>query len=161
MAGRISNDYPKAAITNAAVSGARVEDVIQQIQAFEKQSFDLVIIQIGGNDVTNFTNLAAVKQNMEIILKKAKTISPHILVWSSGAVGSAPIFIPPFSWAFTWESHRMYTNLSNAVNNAGATYINLPDIENDYAPDNFHVNSNAYGLWYEKCRPKIQESLKS
>lgn len=169
IAGRIGHDHPHASITNAAISGARVEDVLQQIAAFHEEHFDLIIIQIGGNDVTHFTSLKKIAEDMNKIIKQAKIIAPHVLVWSSGSVGFAPIFIPPLSWIYTAETRRIYRTLSRIVTAAGCTYVNLfvpwsedifkTDTKKYYAPDCFHVADAAYDIWYEKCRPKIQEGL--
>ncbi len=171
IAGRISKDYPDISITNAAISGSRTIDVINQINNLEKKHFDLIIIQIGGNDVTHFTNLQQVTHNMEQIIKQAKGISPHILVWSSGSVGYAPIFIHPFKWIYTFQTLRTYKVISTVVTNAGFQYIHLfvpwkddifkTDIKKYYAPDCFHVADAAYEIWYEKCTPAIKEILKN
>lgn len=169
IAGRISKDYPNASVTNVAISGSRTIDVIKQISYLDKKHFDLIIIQIGGNDVTHFTSLKEVASKMVQIIKLAKEISPHILVWSSGSVGYAPIFIPPFKWIYTFQTLRTYKTISNIVTKAKCTYINLvvswkddlfkTDTQKYYATDCFHVADAAQGIWYEKCRPKIQEVL--
>lgn len=171
IAGHISNDYPHVAITNAAISGSRTTDVIKQISAFEKKHFDLIVIQIGGNDVTHFTNLKEIVCNMEQIIKKAKEIAPELIVWGSGSAGYAPIFIPPFSWILTAETLRLYKTIAQVVRNAKCTYIELfvpwkddvfkTDTKKYYAPDCFHVADASYKIWYEKCKPKIREVLEA
>lgn len=171
MAGLISHDYPTASIINLAKSGSRTEDILGQLTKVKNQKFDLIIIQIGGNDVTHFTNQKEITNNMKQIISQAKTMAPHILVWSSGSVGFAPIFVPPLSWILTERTGKTYENIAKTVETEGATYINLyvpyqedifkTDIKKYYAEDNFHVASAAYRVWYEKCRPKIKEFLDS
>lgn len=169
IAGRISQDYPQVDITNVAVSGSRVHDVIAQITPFTNDHFDLIVIQIGGNDVTHFTSLKNIESDMKSIMAQAHAMSPHVIVYSSGSVGFAPIFTPPSSWILTLETQRVYSALARIVTEAGGTYVNLyvswindlfkTDTARYYAPDHFHVTSDAYAVWYGKIRPKIAEVL--
>ena len=169
IAGRIGNDYPDADITNAAVSGARVHDVIAQIAPFQTEHFDLIAIQVGGNDVTHFTNLKKITDDLNQILLRAHIMSPHVVIWSSGSVGFAPMFQAPASWILTLETKRIYNTMARVAVNHGATYVNLyvpwkQDIfktnsKNYYAADDFHVTDSAYAIWYDKIYLDIRKIL--
>ncbi len=169
IAGRISADYPDIDITNVAVSGARVEDITGQLSSFQKEHFDLIIIQIGGNNVTHFTPLKTVRADAHTMMQSAKTISPHVIVWSSGSAGFAPIFVPPLSWAYTVRTKKVYITISEVVTSEGGTYVDLyvpwkedvfkTDTKRYYAADKFHVADDAYGFWYEKIKPIIAKVL--
>jgi lysophospholipase L1-like esterase len=92
IAGRIGEDYPNADITNVAVSGARIKDVIHQLSSFQKNQFDLVLIQIGGNNVTHFTPLGKIRTDAHTMMQQAKNLSSNVVVWSYGSAGFAAIF---------------------------------------------------------------------
>lgn len=72
IAGRIAKDYPTADMTNAAKSGARLNDVIDQLQPFMNDRFDILLIQIGGNDETHVTSIKQVHRDMNTIITQAK-----------------------------------------------------------------------------------------
>lgn len=167
--GLIGTEYPRATIINRAVSGARIQDLDNQIAPFVSEQFDLVVIQIGGNDVTHFTAKKKAARSLTELVTKVQRISNKVIVYSSGSVGFAPIFPPPVSWIYTLRTRALYRSLEQAVNEAGAVYINLlvpwkedlfkTDTGRYYAADCFHLTGDAYATWYEKIQSKISQLL--
>jgi lysophospholipase L1-like esterase len=121
-----------------------------------------VVIQIGGNDIIRFTDLDAVKTNLDELLTKAKRLSSHVVLLHSGNVGLAPFFpvyiAPLFSWR-TRQVRDIYIELAKAHQ---VVYIDLytshhndpfsPNFQEFYAADLLHLNGEGYGVWYTRIR---------
>jgi lysophospholipase L1-like esterase len=54
-AGRLGAQFPDAEITNLGVSGDRLQDLLKTLKNLSNQRFDLILLQIGANDITHFT----------------------------------------------------------------------------------------------------------
>lgn len=165
IAGLLSMDYPSTDITNFAVSGSKIKDVLKTLQSSQDLGYDLILIQVGGNDVVQFTSVKEASADMDLLLKLAKTKSSKVLFYSSGSVGFAPIFIPPVSWIYTYKTKKLYSALKTVAEKNNVTYIDLlysktddpfkSDIDEYYAGDYFHVSDAGYKFWYEKIKPYL------
>lgn len=165
IAGLIASDYPELDITNLAVSGSKVKDVLATLQNAGDDKYDIILIQTGGNDVVQFTSIDDAAADLDALLKLAKKKSDKVLFFSSGSVGFAPIFIAPVSWIYTNRTVNLYSKLKTVAEENSVTYIDLlyskaddpfKDIEKYYAPDYFHVSDPAYEFWYQKIKLNLQ-----
>jgi lysophospholipase L1-like esterase len=165
IAGLLSTDYPTTDITNFAVSGSKIKDVLKTLESSKDLGYDLLLIQVGGNDVVQFTPVEDAATDMDSLLKLAKTKSSKVIFYSSGSVGFAPIFIPPVSWVYTYRTTQLYSALKKVADDNNVTYIDLlyskkddpfkNDIDEYYANDYFHVSDAGYKFWYEKIKPHL------
>jgi len=149
---------------NYAVSGAAVEELPGQIAKAKCDSYDLVLVHIGGNDILAGNDPKKVAPRLTEILKTLPQAG-KVVVLSAGNVGGATIFphvIRPFHMWLTLAYHKAFTP---AVESAGGTYVNLymPLLKDPFlrrpnyylAPDGLHPSSAGYALWFEKVKEAL------
>lgn len=168
LAGRLIADLPDAQVINKAESGARVSDGMDQLEAAvaEYGDFDQVIIQMGANDIVNFTPLGRSKRDLAALLNRAQEIAPDVAYMISSSVGFAPVFWQPLDWIYTATTRYYMKHLHAVAEDTGTLYIDLfrtreedPFYDNPnlyYSADLFHPSGAGYGVWYQKCRDELQ-----
>lgn len=171
LAGRIGQDYQNATITNVAVSGSRLNDLKESIDEHLGETYDLVFISIGGNDITHGTSKKNMETVLAYILRNASMLGTQVIVVTAGNVGLSPAFVWPFSNYIEWRTRVARTLFMNEVAHyKNIAYIDLfnerkdeifnTDIPKYYAPDRFHPSSEGYAVWYEKIQPVIKDFFK-
>lgn len=172
IAGRLSKDHPNAEIINVSVSGARMADGLKAINKFDgEHKFDVVIVQLGANDIVYFTPMSQTTDELHQILKKAASISDEVIFLTAGSVGQAPMIPFPASSIYEWRSKAFFAATKQVAADEGAIYIDLyyprsedPFLKNIpfyYAPDRFHLSGNGYGLWYQKIKTVLENMKES
>ncbi len=167
VAGRIARDYPGTEIVNRAQDGAKVEDIFQQLKDFRNGEFDLVFLQIGGNDIIRFTDLDRLNDSITEVLRLAGDKGGKVIFMSTGNVGLAPVFFPPVNWIYTWRTRKVRVIFMAVSRREKIEYIDLfkerdedpfmRDAAIFYAADTLHPGSEGYRLWYEELQ--IQSSI--
>jgi lysophospholipase L1-like esterase len=160
-AGRLGQEFPDADITNVAVSGARLADLIKvlQKQQQEHKHYDLLLVQIGANDVTHLTSYPKTSDEVAIVYNLASQLSSKTIVMTAGDIGLSDVFHWPLSSIMMARSLRFRTIFMNAIAQyPTVSYIDLykskqddpfgKDVPKYYAPDHFHLTDAGYGLWY-------------
>lgn len=165
IAGRLGRDMPDADITNIGVSGQRLEGLLETLGSQKGKSFDVVVLQIGANDITGRTSYADIEARLAQVLSDARMLAPKVVVMTSGDVGLAPIFKWPLSAYFSTRTRAVREIfLAETKKHEGVTYVDLfverendtflKDIPRYYASDTFHPSGEGYGVWYAKF-PKL------
>lgn len=164
VAGFIGQDFPKANIQNIGINGLRTKGLKEEI-AKVNQHFDLVVLQIGGNDILRFTLLDNLGADLSSMLDHTKIIGDNVVILTSGNVGTAPFFPRPFDLLWTWRTKKVRTLFQKITEEKGVTYIDLfAERENDpflvdperfYAADFLHPAGPGYALWYDKLKQTI------
>ncbi len=160
IAGRISADFPHATIVNAGHNGMRGYQLLRALDAYEGRHFDRMIIQIGANDVVRFTSWSNFTTDISAALTKATHISPRVYLFTSGNIGTAPIFPWPLRLVYESRTRHARALLSRLTAEHGVTYIDLfreravdpfaADPQRYYGADSFHPSNDGYGVWYER-----------
>jgi len=70
-AGRLGRDYPNADIENISQNGLRLDGAVQKLENIKNEKFDLILIQIGANDITHFTKSKDTKERLSKLLNIA------------------------------------------------------------------------------------------
>lgn len=166
-AGRLGTDYPNAHITNKAVNGLKSAELVPIIQDHAGERYDLVLIQIGGNDIVRYTNLETVEQSINSVLIEATQLSDNVVLLTAGNVGTAPFFPFGTRWAFTKRTRKVRDIIMTAANTHDVHYVDLfrekeddpfaQDTEKYYAEDSFHPSSEGYADWYEYIQKTLQD----
>jgi lysophospholipase L1-like esterase len=146
-------------VENQSVSGSKVADLPKQLQQIQKDQYDVILVQIGGNDVVARNDERVVARELESILK---TLPRHdqLVVLMCGDVGVAtllPWFVRGYYTKKTLAYHQAFANM---VPQAGGTYVNLyepketdPFVQSPeiyLAQDQFHPSSAGYREWFRK-----------
>lgn len=165
LAGRLSEDHPDWSIENVSVSGRKTAELIPVLEALGTHQYDQIIIQIGGNDITYFSDRDTLAGDIATVLQEAKRVSPQVVLLTSGNVGNAPILPRPL--AFLWHRRTLQVRdiFMKASEERAVTYVDLyRDKKTDpfflepyryHASDLFHPSSEGYGLWYEEFKKAL------
>jgi lysophospholipase L1-like esterase len=162
VAGYFGETYPDAEIINLSVNGKRLLQLERELATFDQGKFDVVLIQIGGNDIIRFTKLASAHSSLEAILERATKLSDQVILLHSGNVGLAPIFPRWYKPIMTKRTLSVRSIFQELAAKHKVFYIDLftdklhdpfyPDYEKYYAPDGLHLNAAGYKVWFEKIQ---------
>ena len=165
-AGRFGTAFPDAHIINLAKNGQKVKDLLKSFDPAEYPDFDLVVMQIGANDVLKITNLKELERDFPLLIQKAKKSSKNVVLLTSGNIGSAPFFHWPFSKFYDVKTKKVVDYVVRMAKEEGASYVYLyttkrddpllKDINRYYAEDLLHLTGEGYGVWYAKIRDAMK-----
>ena len=164
-AGRLAREYPKSSLTNISKSGWRASELRDAYLNVPSTRADLVVIQIGANDIINFTPLDTLRTDVGAIITRAKETSERVVILHSGNVGLAPIFpgyiahflskrtlaVRDLYIALAREHHIAYVDLYRTKE----TDFFLTDIDKFYANDHFHPSGFGYEDWFTQIQASI------
>ena len=158
VAGRLGQAHPKLWVANRAQDGARFADVAAQLQS-TPELFDVVLVQVGGNDVIRLSNMDTLRQTVDDVASAARQKAPLVLLMPAGNVGNSPFFFVPLRGWMTSRSRDLHALVREAATNHGAVYINLfkeraedlfvqdPSL---HARDGLHPSDAGYGVWFKE-----------
>ena len=163
VAGRFGADAPDATIENISKNGARMSDLLSALQALPQgKKFDIIVLQIGGNDILNFTSVSVVQENLKKVLAEAKLRGNRVYLMTTGDVGNAPAFGPVLSHLYSVRTKELTPLFVEETTYAGVGYVDLFEAkETDpfaleplkyHAGDGVHPSSEGYGIWYGKLK---------
>ena len=160
VAGRIAEYQNATYVENHAISGTAVEDLPKQIKEAKREFYDLILIQIGGNDILSFNDPKKVGPLLTEVLKTLPKAG-KVVLFSAGNVGGASIFPHPIRPIHTWLTLEYHKVFAKAVEGL-AIYVNLyeppgkdlflKDQDRYLSVDGLHPSSEGYRLWFEKVR---------
>lgn len=161
-AGLIGSLYPNAAITNISVNGLKLEGLEQKLGG-TTDTYDLIVLQIGANDIVRLTSFKNIEQRFESVLTLAEGRADDVLILTSGNIGSSPIFKWPLSALMEYRTKKVREIFMSKISTRpNVAYVDLfkerkddefaKDPQKYYAADNFHPSSNGYALWFEKMK---------
>ncbi len=170
VAGRLAADFPTADVQNIAVSGSKVKDAIAQLESLPaEQRYDLILIQIGGNDIVRNTPYADLERDFPKVLELVKQHSDHVVQLTSGNVGTSKLLPFGTRWYFTLRTKKVREIFMRINTEQGTQYIDLlrkraddpyaQDPQKYYSPDFFHPSAEGYGDWYSFVKPVVEEIL--
>jgi len=161
-AGLFSRDYPQAHLENYSRNGLKLRGLIEILKGIQDKKFDLAVLQIGANDILNFTPMDQIRHDENRVLELTKHIASRVIILHSGDIGEAPLLIWPFNWIFTWHSLQVRSiYLSNQDHRV--SYIDIytlnkgKDYSQDYAKDSLHLNKDGYAIWYSYIKNQLKQ----
>ncbi|MEK7612414.1 MAG: GDSL-type esterase/lipase family protein [Patescibacteria group bacterium] len=165
-AGRLAQLYPGAEVINLAMSGQRISGLEEILAKREDEHFDIVLIQIGANDIIRLTSMEDIESGIESILTRSKKFGGKIIFLHSGNVGDAkffPWYVRPILSKRSLQVRDIYKRKASVH---GVLYVDLIDSQVSekfkespdlyYASDLLHLSSEGYALWYEEIANKLQ-----
>lgn len=160
VAGRIFRDYPRVSIENRAENGARMADVMGQLDDAAASSYYVILIQSGGNDILRWTDLSLLELQTRLLLQASVGRARHVIFISTGNVGLSPAFFWPLTGLYTSRTRAARALFITAAKEEGVTYVDLfrerrddpflDDPARYYARDLLHPGSEGYRVWYEE-----------
>ena len=152
-----------------ASSGERVSGALaDQIPSLERMAPppDVVVVEVGANDVIHLTGRREFRSAYEQILGRAVGSGPrHVLALGIPAFGTAPRFLQPLRAIVGWRGERLDEEVREAAAATGVTYVNIAsetaapfdeDPDRYYAEDDFHPSDAGYRLWAEAVLGGLQ-----
>ncbi|MBA3679499.1 SGNH/GDSL hydrolase family protein [Candidatus Saccharibacteria bacterium] len=141
----------KVRVVNLSVSGARVKDVIDtQLPLLSKYNPDIVIVEVGGNDVANVFNAKLFEEQYETLAKALpkETIVANIPYFGGRIRKNSEAIIASTIIAQLAEEHNL-----NLVDLQDETKKN--DSWLNYSIDLFHPNNRGYEIWQNAFWPAV------
>lgn len=143
-----------------ATSGERVAgalaDQVPRLEALPSRP-DVVVVQIGGNDVTHLTGLDEFRESYGSLLDRVSNVgAQHVLALGIPAFGTSPRFLQPLRAIVGWRGRRLDEQIREAAATRDVTYVNVAgntaedfgaDPDRYYATDDFHPSDEGYTLW--------------
>ena len=167
-AGYFGQDFPLAEIANISQNGKKIQGLLAEFASQTFGKYDLVVIQIGGNDIMQLTPFKNIESDLIAVIERAKTIGRHVVILHSGNVGTAPIFHWPFDAIMTNRSRRVREIYMSQAKAHGAIYVDLfsereddlflKDVKRYYSPDSLHPGGDGYRWWYERIRRTLDQA---
>lgn len=168
-AGRLGSKYPDADIENISRNGMQLAELSERVTTLVgtmNRKYDLMLIQIGANDVTHFTALESVRSLLSNIVDEASTHADRVVILSSGNIGLSPVFHFPISAILSKRNRDVRAIYIEEVSKRpNVYYVDLyrdrkddmfsKDIDRYYAADHFHPTSDGYAVWFEEIEKVI------
>lgn len=171
IAGRIGSDFPQADIQNISENGLKLSELHEKLSKMGSQTYDLILFQIGANDVVGGTSLQKVKDELNTVLEYGEAHGDFVVVITAGNIGLSPVFKAPLSYLITLRTLKVREIFMQEISPRSSTkYVDLfkereydvfsSDIHKYYAEDLFHPSSDGYAVWYFDIKSAIQQRLK-
>lgn len=160
VAGYLGAEFPKAKIKNRAVSGLRLAGLVGELQKLPTDTHvDLMLIQIGGNDILKRTPLTQVKTDLQKVLALAAPMAEQIIIFHGGNIGTSRLLPWPTRWFFRRRTLAVRAIYKSTITDPKFRYVDMfrphtedPYFQNPskyYSPDFFHPSGDGYKDWYE------------
>jgi len=145
-------------LTNVGVSGARVHDVLtEQLPRADLAHADVVLLDVGANDVTHLTRSGAVARDFERIVKTLLQANCKMKIVVTGSPDmSTPPRIPRLLRGLAGVRSRAINRIAkDLVKRHELTFAPIaertgPLFARDrtlFSADRFHPNDRGYALW--------------
>jgi lysophospholipase L1-like esterase len=143
---------------NAGVSGARAKDVLtKQLPGIGNFKPDVVLIGVGGNDVTHLTSSGSFKSSLNGIIDGLAQLNCNVKIVMTGApdMGSIPRFPQPLREIAGLRSVSLDKVANEVATKQNVTLAPIavetgPTLRKNpqyFAQDNFHLNADGYKLF--------------
>ena len=162
IAGLIAQEFPDVTIVNRARNGARTAEAIAQLKAEGDAWYDLILMNVGGNDILKRTAFESLPAQIDTVLKEARQRSDCVICTTSPNIGLAPLFFAPLSWWLTLRSRQLRDLFAAAAQQHGAHYVNFfhprstdpfsREAQRYFAEDRFHPSTDCYRYVYATLR---------
>jgi lysophospholipase L1-like esterase len=147
------------------VSGARIKDVAaEQVDEALALKPDLMLVEIGANDVTHVTPISAVHSGMAKILDRLSKADSALVVAGPPHMGTSRAIAQPLRTLSGWRGNSVRRAIEAEVKARKIDYVDLAAGTHDkfntnparyYSADWFHPGAGGYKLWAEVMYPAV------
>ncbi len=152
-------------VENRAVSGSLIKDIHQQMESIQRERYDVILLQIGANDIVRFHKAEEASAELEPILTMLTKKTTKVIFITAGNVGGAPLIPPPLRPFYKYLSLDYHKHLEALGKKTGVMYINLyqepsvdpfiKDPKKYFAEDSFHPSSDGYSVWFTTMKNEL------
>ncbi|MBP9669389.1 MAG: SGNH/GDSL hydrolase family protein, partial [Candidatus Pacebacteria bacterium] len=151
-AGRVG-EVLGASVENHARSGGKTRELLAQLGKVQRTSYDVIVIQMGANDITHFSSSEQTQVELDQALRRAKELAPTVVLLTCGDIGNAPLWPWPLGHLYTYRAQVFREKFMTTAKEHGVLYVDLftkPDVFTTdaaryYAPDGLHLSGEGYG----------------
>lgn len=168
IAGLISADFKDYTIVNHSKNGLTIGELLPIVQSVEGEK-ELILLQIGANDILQDRDLAVVEQELREIISILTDHTDHLVMMSSGNVGGASAFSGEKAQELEERSRTFRELFQRLASQTDLIYIDLfiEPIDDPFVIepsrylsfDGLHPSKYGYKLWYQSLKPVIKEQL--
>ena len=168
VAGLIGQDYLAYTIKNNSKNGRTIGDLVQVSKNLEG-NYELILLQIGGNDILQKRDVRAVEQELRTIVLNLTKHTKHIVMISSGNVGGAAAFSDTEADEYEKITRSFRSMFLQVAEDTSLTYVDLflePEVDiisnnpkTYLSIDGLHPSSEGYALWYKSLKSTLQKIL--
>ncbi|HEX5595845.1 MAG TPA: SGNH/GDSL hydrolase family protein [Micromonosporaceae bacterium] len=153
-----------------AVVGARSVGLVPQVEAALEHRPDLVVILIGGNDVTHRTPMAVAVRHLVNAVRALRGAGAQVVVGTCPDLGTIQPIKPPLRWLARHRSRQLAAAQTVAVVEAGGSTVSLGDLLGPrfaaepsrlFAGDRFHPSADGYAIAVAALLPAALAALGS
>ncbi len=165
MPGRLSV-LMDGAVENRAHSGAKTKHVSLQLSNASRGHYDLILIQVGANDVIWFASLAKASAALVEVLHKARALSDKVVLLTAGDIGDAPVFAWPLNNIISRRTRYLRQRFMAIASQEGVVYADIfarqspfhLDTTRYYSPDGLHLTGDGYGFWFDIVKEYVDKN---
>ena len=168
VAGLIGQDYPGYTIKNNSKNGRTIGELVP-VSKNLVGNYELILLQIGGNDILQKRDVRAVEQELRTIILELSKHTKHIVMISSGNVGGAAAFSGTEAYDYEKTTRVFRSMFLQVAQDTSLTYVDLfLEPEDDVISNNpktylsidgLHPSSAGYALWYKSLKGPLQKIL--
>jgi lysophospholipase L1-like esterase len=150
-----------------AISGARIQDVLEKQVAKVAADTDLVVISVGANDTTHVTSSGDFRERYRAVMDALPKGVPVVIIGVPD-VGSTTRLAQPLRLVAGTRADQLGAIVRDIAQERDAAYVNLAantgpafraDPDRLFAADHYHPSDAGYGLWAEVVTPVVQWAL--
>ncbi len=171
-AGRLGRLFPDAQVVNISKNGLKIAGLNKILDMIDEGArFDIVLIQIGANDIIQLTSMNNIKAGIDQILTRAAAFKGKTIIMHSGNIGESAFFPWYIKPILSIRSQAVREVYRSAAAKHAAQYIDLIDSvsssllkENPskyYAADLLHLTGDGYGTWFNEIRKQSNITAKA
>lgn len=168
IAGRIGTDFPDYEVRTFAKNGRVIGEVVEALDKAQlEKPADVLLLQIGGNDILQNRTKEQIESDTRAMLIEAKKHAKRVIFMSSGNVGSAASFVKNGEVdkereTRTLVAREIFMRLSKEyqvtyvdlfIPSASDPFLQSPEVY--FAIDGLHPSGAGYGLWYISLRTTL------
>ena len=144
-----------------AKSGASTEGTTRHLMLCPAQPFDIVVVSLGGNDVTGRRVLASWLKDTDtlVALLRSRFSAKHILLSGVPPMHAFPGFPQPLRWYLGTKARQYNAALARwTAGEADCEHValTLPNEDGLFAVDGMHPGQQGYRLWSAELAKHIR-----
>lgn len=144
------------AVINAGLSGETSSGGVRRINWLLKRKIDVLVLELGGNDVLRGISLELTRKNLQVIIDTARRKYPHVKIILAGML--AP---PNFGQKYTAQFQLLYSELAKKNELAFIPFLlegvgGVPELNQ---PDGIHPTAAGHKIIAETVWKVLQPLL--